>query len=45
MITKKTIADQLLVYLQHYLSSAALVDWAENTLTEGNYEDDAQIYN
>jgi len=40
MITKKYIADQLLAYLQHQLSAAVLVDWAENTLMEGNYEDD-----
>ncbi len=42
MITRKYIADQLLAYLQHQLSVAALVGWAENTLMEGNYEDDAQ---
>ena len=42
MITKKYIADQLLAYLQHQLSAVALVGWAENTLMEGNYEDDAQ---
>lgn len=41
MITKKIIANQLLGYLQHQLSVAVLVDWAEKTLIEGNYEDDS----
>ena len=40
MITKKEIADNLLAYLQHRLSSSELVDWAEKTLMEGSYEDD-----
>jgi hypothetical protein len=40
MITKKYIAEMLLAYLQHRLSSAELVDWAEKSLMEGFYEDD-----
>ncbi len=40
MITKKNIADQLLAYLQHHLSSTELVNWAENNLMKGSYEDD-----
>lgn len=40
MITKKNIADQLLTYLQHRVSSNQLVDWAENGLMNSNYEDD-----
>lgn len=41
MITKKSIVDQLLAYLQHHLSSAELAAWTENILMESNYEDDA----
>jgi hypothetical protein len=40
MITKKTIAEKLLAYLQHRLSLAELVDWAEKSLMEGYYEND-----
>ena len=40
MITKKTIADKLLGYLQHRLSLTELVYWAEETLMNGSYDDD-----
>ncbi len=40
MITKKIIADKLLHYLQHHLSLAELVHWAEEGLMNGAYEDD-----
>ena len=40
MITKKIIADKLLGYLQHHLSLAELVNWAEESLMNGAYEDD-----
>lgn len=40
MITKKVIAEQLLAYLQHNLTSLELVGWAEKTLMESSYEDD-----
>lgn len=40
MITKNIMAEKLLAYLQHRLSIAALVDWAEKNLMEGCYEDD-----
>ncbi len=40
MITRKDIAEKLLSYLQHKLTSAELVDWAEKTLIDGDYEDD-----
>ena len=40
MITKKNIAEKLLAYLQHRLSSTELVNWAEKNLMEGCYEDD-----
>lgn len=41
MITKKIIADKLLAYLQHQLSLAELVNWAERSLMNGSYEDDS----
>ena len=40
MITKEIIAAKLLAYLQHRLSIRELVDWAEQSLAESNYEDD-----
>ncbi|MEX8547048.1 MAG: hypothetical protein V5804_05545 [Mucilaginibacter sp.] len=40
MITKKDIAEKLLDHLQHKLTSAELVDWAEKTLMGDFYEDD-----
>ncbi len=40
MITKKIIADKLLAYLQHRLTLADLVDWAEQSLMNSSYEDD-----
>lgn len=39
MINKQNIADQLLAYLQHRLSAAALVNWAETVLMNSDYED------
>lgn len=40
MITKKIIADKLLAYLQHRMPLTDLVDWAEQNLMKGDYEDD-----
>jgi hypothetical protein len=40
MITKNIIAEKLLAYLQHRLSKAELVNWAENSLMQNSYEDD-----
>jgi len=40
MITKKTIADKLLAYLQSQLSLVELTDWAEKSLKDPSYEDD-----
>ena len=42
MVTKKTVSDQLLSYLQHRLSLEELTDWAENAIMYGNYEDDIE---
>lgn len=40
MVTKKIIAEKLLAYLQHRLSLEDLVNWAEESLIDSNYEDD-----
>ena len=40
MISKKIIADKLLAYLQHRLSLQDLVNWAELSLMDSQYEDD-----
>lgn len=40
MITKEIIANKLLAYLQHRLSLADLVDWAERSLMNGSYQED-----
>ncbi len=40
MITKKIIAAKVLDYLQHRLSLSDLVNWAEQSLMNGSYEDD-----
>ncbi|MCY7421518.1 MAG: hypothetical protein LH478_07225 [Chitinophagaceae bacterium] len=40
MITKKIIANKLLAYLQHHVSLADLVEWAEQSLLNSSYEDD-----
>ena len=41
MITKKIMAGKLLAYLQHEISIAELVDWAEKGLMDLDYVDDA----
>jgi hypothetical protein len=38
-ITKKTVADRIAAYLHHEITLAQLVDWAENTLMEGELAD------
>jgi len=38
MISKQTVAIQLVKYLNHQLSLAQLVDWSENTIMEGDIE-------
>ena len=37
-ITKQLIAQQLLKYLNHQITLAQLVDWAENAILQGNVE-------
>ena len=42
-ITKQTVADQIAAYLQHVITLAQLVDWAEQALMVGELADrDAQ---
>ncbi|HEV3214389.1 MAG TPA: hypothetical protein VGZ27_01625 [Vicinamibacterales bacterium] len=39
MITRDTLASQLRDYLQHRISRAALVDWAEQAMMEEDFDD------
>ena len=39
IITKQTVADRLAAYLHHRITLAQLVDWAENALMEGEFDD------
>ena len=34
-ITKQTVADQIAAYLHHEITLAQLVDWAEQTVMDG----------
>lgn len=38
MITRQTVRDQLLAYLNHQVTLAQLVDWAENVMNEGTLD-------
>ena len=35
MITRQTVRDQLVAYLNHKIMLTELVEWAENTMNEG----------
>lgn len=37
MITRETIVQKLAAYLRHDISLAALVDWAESAMMEGEF--------
>ena len=39
LITKKTVAEQIAAYLQHRLSLSQLVDWADNAMMEGQFDE------
>jgi hypothetical protein len=42
-ITKHTVADKIAAYLHHEITTAQLVDWAENAILDGELaEDDAK---
>ena len=38
-ITKQAVADRIAAYLQHRITLAQLVDWAENALMDGEFEE------
>lgn len=39
MITRETLASQLRDYLQHRITRAALVDWAERSMMEEEFDE------
>jgi hypothetical protein len=39
MITRETVAAQLRDYLQHRITRAALVDWAERAMMDEQFDD------
>ncbi|MDP2602217.1 MAG: hypothetical protein Q8S00_06440 [Deltaproteobacteria bacterium] len=39
-ITKQTVADKIAAYLRHEISLAALVDWAEEAMMDGEFAED-----
>jgi cobyrinic acid a,c-diamide synthase len=38
-ITKQAVAERIAAYLQHRITLAQLVDWAENALMDGEFEE------
>lgn len=39
VITRQTVAEKIAAYLHHETTLAQLVDWAENAMMEGEYEE------
>jgi hypothetical protein len=39
IVTRHTVADQIAAYLHHGITLAQLVDWAENALMDGEFEE------
>jgi hypothetical protein len=39
LITKQTVAERIGAYLHHDMTLAQLVDWAENTIMESEFEE------
>ncbi len=39
MITRQTVADKIAAYLHREISLAQLVDWAENAMMEGEFDE------
>ena len=39
LITKQTVAQKLAAYLHHDISVGQLVDWAENAIMDGDFEE------
>ena len=43
LITKQAVAEKIAAYLHHHITLAQLVDWAENAMMEGEFDErDAQ---
>ncbi|MCC6211233.1 MAG: hypothetical protein IT513_09350 [Burkholderiales bacterium] len=38
-LTKQAVADKIAAYLQHRLTQAQLVDWAENAMMDGEFDE------
>ncbi len=38
-ITKQTVADKIAAYLHHEITLAQLVDWAENAMLDGTFDE------
>lgn len=43
IITRATVAERLLAYLNRHLTLAQLVDWAETTVVDADLEPDSDI--
>ncbi len=43
VITRQSVSEHLLAYLNNQLSLAALVDWAENTFIDDSLEPDEDV--
>ena len=39
IVTKQAVAETIAAYLQHRIALPQLVDWAENSMMEGEFED------
>ncbi len=39
IITKQIVADQIAAYLRHGMTLAQLVDWGENAMMEGEFDE------
>jgi hypothetical protein len=43
-ITRKTVADKIAAYLHHEITLAQLVDWSEQSLRDGEFDErDAKV--
>ncbi len=40
LVTSKMVAEKLTSYLHHELELAELVDWAENIMMDGDFDED-----
>ncbi len=40
LVTSKMVAEKLTSYLHHELELAALVDWAENIMMDGDFDEE-----